>query len=276
VGAYLQQHREVLLLLDLALSLLLLLSWISSSLQAPLLLLVFSNPWRRHRVQKEGTKSWGGSFLPAVHSGAMWCSKRIMFACVLLHAEASSFSSSSSSSSSFSRSFSTHLTPSAACAKCIVPATAIARQKLNCAVQRGKHSDGYVYAISGIDPQLWKGRTVRVMKETRPVHMNGPGLHYGWRLVFDVKEKWANPLMGWTSGRDPLAQLVYQLKFDTKEQAVRYCEEHNVDYTVEEETVMTEDMIEQKSYADNFQWDGDDETDATGHSMWATRRLGCK
>eukprot|EP00960_Hanusia_phi_P010862 318657-Hanusia_phi.AAC.1 len=92
-------------------------------------------------------------------------------------------SSSSSSSSSFSRSFSTQLTPLATCAQRISPAVAISRQKFDNISQRGKHSDGYVQAISGIDPQLWKGRKVLVTKQSRPAHQQGLGTSYGWRLV---------------------------------------------------------------------------------------------
>jgi len=94
VGADLLQHREILLSLDLVLSVLLLVTWTTSSLQTPFLLSIFSNPFKGLRVQQDAKLSRGRSVLAMMHRGSMRCGEWIMFVCVLLHVEANISSSS--------------------------------------------------------------------------------------------------------------------------------------------------------------------------------------
>ena len=54
---------------------------------------------------------------------------------------------------------------------------------------------------------------------------NAHSLLQAWRIEFEKEVKWNNELMGWTSGADPLTQL-YQLRFETPEQAIRYLRKH--------------------------------------------------
>lgn len=74
----------------------------------------------------------------------------------------------------------------------------------------------------------------------------------GWRLVFPRTQFWENPLMGWTSTRDPLTNLV--LNFDTKEQAIAYAEEQKLNYIVEEDESVRDVTVTKKSYADNYKY----------------------
>mmetsp|Transcript_47120 Transcript_47120/g.73728 ORF Transcript_47120/g.73728 Transcript_47120/m.73728 type:complete len:102 (+) Transcript_47120:68-373(+) len=98
-----------------------------------------------------------------------------------------------------------------------------------------------------------------------------------WKIQFDMKHKWANPLMGWTSGKDPLgSQTFIHLNFPTKESAEDFVKKHGMAYRIEEEKVSTVNKRITKAYADNFKWDGDEEDENTGHGMWATKRLGNK
>ena len=76
-------------------------------------------------------------------------------------------------------------------------------------------------------------------------------------LVYAIKptwpmlpDRWNNDLMGWQSGGDPAAQL-YNLYFDTPEQAAMYCTKHGFDFDVDQPN-LPRDFHGKKSYAHNF------------------------
>ena len=56
--------------------------------------------------------------------------------------------------------------------------------------------------------------------------------------------------MGWQSGGDPAAQL-YNLYFDTPEQAAMYCTKHGFDFDIDQPN-LPRDFHGKKSYAHNF------------------------
>lgn len=62
-----------------------------------------------------------------------------------------------------------------------------------------------------------------------------------------------DPLMGWVSAPNTVRQL--KLTFDTKDEAVRYAEKHQIHYEVIEPK---QRKILPKSYADNFRYDRPD------------------
>ncbi len=69
-----------------------------------------------------------------------------------------------------------------------------------------------------------------------------------WALEFDLTEsRQVEPLMGWTSSGDMRQQL--HLRFDTKEEAIAYCEGHAIAYQVSEAKPVSRRAI---SYSDNF------------------------
>ena len=69
-----------------------------------------------------------------------------------------------------------------------------------------------------------------------------------WLLEFDPeKPRTIDPLMGWTSSGDMRQQL--HLRFDTKEEAIAYCERRGVPYQVTENVPLKRRIM---SYADNF------------------------
>ena len=76
---------------------------------------------------------------------------------------------------------------------------------------------------------------------------SGSGKLKKWVLEFETKDTSINPLMGWETSTDTLAEVI--LKFSTKEQAVEYAENNNISYTIVEPK-KKEFVI--KSYADNF------------------------
>ena len=70
----------------------------------------------------------------------------------------------------------------------------------------------------------------------------------GWVLDFDPERpRRVEPLMGWTSSGDMRQQL--RLQFNSKEEAIAYCERHGIAYQVFEATTPKRRVI---SYADNF------------------------
>lgn len=69
-----------------------------------------------------------------------------------------------------------------------------------------------------------------------------------WRIDFDnTQARWENPLMGWTSSRDPVQGVA--LKFETQEQAVRFAERQGWECSIRSGQ---QDDWKRKSYADNF------------------------
>ena len=68
-----------------------------------------------------------------------------------------------------------------------------------------------------------------------------------WILEFDTLNTGTNSLTGWITSRDTMSEV--KLDFQTKEQAISYAKNNNIDfYVVEPE----ERKIIKKSYADNF------------------------
>ena len=69
-----------------------------------------------------------------------------------------------------------------------------------------------------------------------------------WLLEFDEDvPKEVEPLMGWTSSADTRQQV--RLRFDTKEEAIAFCEHRSIAYRVHEPKEPKRRTI---AYADNF------------------------
>lgn len=92
--------------------------------------------------------------------------------------------------------------------------------------------------------------TVRIYKPTKTAMQSGRGSTHEWVLEFEPGARRPEPLMGWTSSDDTLAQV--RLSFATKEEAVAYADKHGLVYALEEPQ---ERRIKPKAYADNFRFD---------------------
>ncbi len=91
---------------------------------------------------------------------------------------------------------------------------------------------------------------VRIYKPARNAMQSGKARERAWVLEFDQRfARTTDPLMGWTSSRDTNQQV--KLTFDTKEQAIAYCERKGLDYRVFDPP---EKRTQKKSYSDNFRW----------------------
>ncbi len=90
--------------------------------------------------------------------------------------------------------------------------------------------------------------SARIYKPAKTAMQSGVAKTKDWVVDFDQEEpRQVEPLMGWTSSGDMRQQL--RLRFETKEEAVAYCERHGVAYQLTEEAPVKRRIA---SYADNF------------------------
>lgn len=90
--------------------------------------------------------------------------------------------------------------------------------------------------------------TARIFKPARTAMQSGSAKTKLWALEYEPEQpRQIEPLMGWTSSGDMKQQL--RLRFDTKEEAVSYCERRSIPYQVSE---AHEPARRKMAYADNF------------------------
>ncbi|XP_013379438.1 NADH dehydrogenase [ubiquinone] iron-sulfur protein 4, mitochondrial [Lingula anatina] len=103
--------------------------------------------------------------------------------------------------------------------------------------------------ISGAPVEHVKGRHARIFVPAMNAMQSGSAATRLWRLEYDTRERWENPLMGWSSSGDPLSNIV--LEFSSQEDAVRHAERMGYKYHVE---APTQKVLRKKSYGANFAW----------------------
>jgi hypothetical protein len=90
--------------------------------------------------------------------------------------------------------------------------------------------------------------TARIYKPARSAMQSGAANTKEWVLDFEPEQPpMVEPLMGWTSSGDMKQQI--RLRFDTKEEAIAYCEREGIAYQVFESKPQQRPRI---AYADNF------------------------
>jgi hypothetical protein len=90
--------------------------------------------------------------------------------------------------------------------------------------------------------------TARIFKPARTAMQSGSANTKDWVLEFEPEEpRTVEPLMGWTSSGDMRQQV--KLTFETKEEAIAYCERHGIAYQVFEPNLAKRRIA---SYSDNF------------------------
>ena len=90
--------------------------------------------------------------------------------------------------------------------------------------------------------------TARIYKPSKTAMQSGQGNTKDWLLDFEPEvPRQVEPLMGWTSSFDTRQQI--RLRFETKEEAIAYCERNGIPYQVSEEKPVARRVV---SYADNF------------------------
>ena len=90
--------------------------------------------------------------------------------------------------------------------------------------------------------------TARIFKPVKNAMQSGKAKTKDWQLDYEPEQpRFVEPLMGWTSSGDMKQQLT--IRFDTKEDAVAYCEREGIAYQVIEPKAP---VRRQAAYSDNF------------------------
>ncbi|CAM1298949.1 NDUFS4 (predicted) [Pycnogonum litorale] len=106
-----------------------------------------------------------------------------------------------------------------------------------------------ITSISGIPEEHIETRRVRIYVPSKNAMQSGTNNTHLWKLEFETRDRWENPLMGWASSGDPLSNM--NLPFMLKEDAIKFCEKNGWDYYIEEQPAKS---TRKKSYAANFAW----------------------
>ncbi|XP_074650400.1 NADH dehydrogenase [ubiquinone] iron-sulfur protein 4, mitochondrial-like [Tubulanus polymorphus] len=107
-----------------------------------------------------------------------------------------------------------------------------------------------ITTLSGVPEEHIKNRQVRIFCPARNAMQSGSRGTRKWRIEFETRERWENPLMGWTSTADPLSNM--NVDFLTAEDAAEFCERNGWQYHIEEKRLP---KYKVKSYGANFAWD---------------------
>jgi hypothetical protein len=90
--------------------------------------------------------------------------------------------------------------------------------------------------------------TARIYKPAKTAMQSGTAKTKRWALDYEPEQPRAvEPLMGWTSSGDMRQQL--KLRFDSKEEAVAYCERNGIAYVVLPDNAPARRTM---AYSDNF------------------------
>jgi ETC complex I subunit conserved region len=90
--------------------------------------------------------------------------------------------------------------------------------------------------------------TARIFKPAKNAMQSGRAKTKEWQLDYEPEQPQSiEPLMGWTSSGDMKQQIT--IRFDTKEDAIAYCERKGIAYQVIEPKASGH---RQAAYADNF------------------------
>jgi len=105
--------------------------------------------------------------------------------------------------------------------------------------------------ISGVPEEHIHPRRARIFIPARNAAQAGTNNTHKWAVDFDTRERWENPLMGWSSSGDPLSNISMAIPFGSKEAAINYCERNGWDFEVIDPQPK---KVLQKSYGENFNW----------------------
>ncbi|KAM4050110.1 NADH dehydrogenase [ubiquinone] iron-sulfur protein 4, mitochondrial [Anomaloglossus baeobatrachus] len=106
-----------------------------------------------------------------------------------------------------------------------------------------------ISTITGFPEEELKTRKVHIYVPARNAMQSGVQNTKKWRIDFDTRERWENPLMGWASTADPLSNMV--LSFSSKEEAIAFAEKNRWSYELDEKRIP---KPKSKSYGANFSW----------------------
>jgi len=107
-----------------------------------------------------------------------------------------------------------------------------------------------ITSVTGVPDEHVKSRRVRIYKPSKNAMQSGTANTLKWRMEFETRERWENPLMGWASSGDPLSNM--NVEFMNKEDAIAFCEKNGWPWFTEEKS---ERKMKPKAYGTNFAWD---------------------
>ncbi|KAG7189116.1 hypothetical protein KM043_008689 [Ampulex compressa] len=102
---------------------------------------------------------------------------------------------------------------------------------------------------SGIPQEHIHTRRVRIYQPAKSAMQSGTNNIHFWQIDFDTRERWENPLMGWTSSGDPMSNI--KVDFATMEEAIEHCKKMRWEYYVQRPNV---NDPKPRSYGANFSW----------------------
>jgi NADH dehydrogenase (ubiquinone) Fe-S protein 4 len=103
--------------------------------------------------------------------------------------------------------------------------------------------------LTGV-PRDQLNRGVEIMNVSRHSMQHGSRDSDKFELKFTRTERWVNPLMGWTSSRDPLSNL--SIVFPSKQAAINFAIHNGFDYRVDDQ--VDQFSKETKNYGDKFRF----------------------
>ncbi|XP_014673777.1 PREDICTED: NADH dehydrogenase [ubiquinone] iron-sulfur protein 4, mitochondrial-like isoform X3 [Priapulus caudatus] len=106
-----------------------------------------------------------------------------------------------------------------------------------------------VGSCSGVPEEHIKTRHARIYVPARNAMQSGNFASNRWHVDLDNRERWENPLMGWTSTADPLSNV--RLDFASAEDAEAFCERNGWEHHVEQPKKSAPTF---KSYGANFSY----------------------
>ncbi|KAM9744453.1 NADH dehydrogenase [ubiquinone] iron-sulfur protein 4, mitochondrial [Menidia menidia] len=107
-----------------------------------------------------------------------------------------------------------------------------------------------ISTVTGVPEEHIKTRKVHIFVPAKTSMQSGVNSTKKWKMDFDTRERWENPLMGWASTADPLSNMV--LSFSSKEDAVAFAEKNGWSYDITDKRSAKPRV---KSYGANFSWD---------------------
>ncbi|XP_033215300.1 NADH dehydrogenase [ubiquinone] iron-sulfur protein 4, mitochondrial isoform X2 [Belonocnema kinseyi] len=110
-------------------------------------------------------------------------------------------------------------------------------------------ADEQVGIISGIPEEHIKTRRVRIYQPVKNAMQSGTNHTNFWQIEFDTRERWENPLIGWSSTGDPMSNL--KVDFASKEEAIQHCQKMGWECYVQKPD---EEKPRPRTYGTNFSW----------------------
>ncbi|XP_014469735.1 PREDICTED: NADH dehydrogenase [ubiquinone] iron-sulfur protein 4, mitochondrial [Dinoponera quadriceps] len=103
--------------------------------------------------------------------------------------------------------------------------------------------------VSGVPEEHIKTRKVRIYQPAKSAMQSGTNNVHFWQIDFDTRERWENPLMGWTSSGDPMSNI--KVDFATSEEAITHCKKMGWDYYIQKPNA---NQPKPRTYGENFSW----------------------